>query len=124
MDTLGTLISQLEHQKHAIEKALTALRSVTSDGASNLSAEETAIDTGRPKRKFSAATRRKMALAQRRRYAALRRETRPESSAAPTTTARRPKRKMSAQAIANIRAGVRKRIAKKAASARKKTATR
>ena len=114
------LISQLEHQKHAIEKALTALRSVTSDGASNPTTKQSAIDTGQPKRKFSAATRRKMALAQRRRYAALRGETMPESSAASTTTAGRRKRKISAQAIANIRAGVRKRMAKKAAAGRKK----
>ncbi len=124
MDTLTELISHLEHQKHAIEKALNALRSVTSDGVSNPSTEQSAIDTGQPKRKFSAATRRKMALAQRRRYAALRGETMPESSAASTTTPRAPKRKMSAQAIANIRAGVRKRMARKAAAARKKTAAK
>jgi len=66
----------------------------------------------RPRKKFSAATRKKMALAQKKRYAALKGQTEPEQAAATQPARAIRKRKLSAAGLANIRAAVAKRWAK------------
>jgi hypothetical protein len=121
---LETIIDQLEHQQEAITRALSALRdmSITTEG--HTSTKHTG--TGK-RRKMSAETRKRMAQAQQARWAAFRGEA--ATAAAPAKAqkkeAKPAKRKLSAQAIANIRAGVKRRqaAAKKQASATKKTAT-
>jgi hypothetical protein len=115
---LDNIITQLEQRRDAINRALSALGAIGSaTTAAATSADTTATGT-RPRRKLSAATRRKMALAQRRRYAALRGE------AVEVTKTTPAKRKMSAEGLANIRAGVKRRLAmaKKQATAGKKVA--
>jgi hypothetical protein len=68
--------------------------------------ETTAIESpGR--RKFSAAARARMRAAQKARWAKI------KGAAPAAKTAQKPKRKMSAQGLANIRAGVAKRMAAK-----------
>ena len=66
----------------------------------------------RPRKKFSAATRKKMALAQKKRYAALKGQAEPEQAAATQPAKATWKRKLSAAGLANIRAAVAKRWAK------------
>jgi len=120
---LDKIIVQLEQRRDAIDRALSALGAIGLATTPKMAADATKPVAGAgPRRKFSAATRRKMALAQRRRYAAVRGES------VATTTAVKPtrpaKRKMSAEGLANIRAGVKRRLAmaKKQATAATKVA--
>src|SRR4051812_23322503 len=74
LNGLDSIISQLEQQKDAIDRALSALREIeVNTTPSSIIGARTTV-TGRPRRRLSAATRRKMALSQQRRYAALRGE--------------------------------------------------
>jgi len=66
---------------------------------------ETAVTEAPKKRKVSAAARAKMRMAQKARWAKI------KGTAPSTKPAQTPKRKMSAQGLANIRAGVAKRMA-------------
>ena len=103
---LNAALEGLEAQKQRIESQIAAVRAELAHAPAG--ATSAAGGEARPQRKFSAATRRKMAEAQRRRYAALRGETAPPAPAAKKQPA---KRKLSPQALANIRAGVKKRMA-------------
>ena len=110
---LSAALQGLESQRHRIEEHIAHVKSMLGGTATPRITSPTEAEPRR-RRKFSAATRRKMALAQKRRYAALRGGTVPEQSAATKGTAKptKPKkRKMSTQGLANIRAGVRKRLA-------------
>lgn len=116
------IISQLVVERDRIERALSILRETGSESAGTPLKLGTAT-TSRPKRRFSAATRRKMALAQQKRYAALRGEA-VANATKPTVEATKPfQRKISAKGLANIRAAQAKRRAaeKKRAAAAKKT---
>ena len=107
--------------KGRIDRALSALREIGSATTPTVAAGlNTTVFGVRPMSRFSAATRRKMALAQRRRYAALRVEAVGETGKA--KPAKATKRKMSAEGLANIRAAVKRRwaMAKKHAAAAKK----
>jgi len=99
----ASIIEQLERQKSTIERALAALREVDS---SDVRAAEQAATSSRPatkkaadikpaatseprtskRKKFSAAARRKMALAQKARWAKIKGESEPPSPSAPGTS--------------------------------------
>jgi hypothetical protein len=66
---LSGIIQHLERQKTAIERALAALRQI-----GEIAAPATADAPTRKRRKFSAASRRKMALAQKARWAKIKGE--------------------------------------------------
>jgi hypothetical protein len=68
-DGLNGIIKQLERQQRAIERAVAALRDVEETPAPALEASAPGASTG-TRKKFSAASRRKMALAQKARWAA------------------------------------------------------
>jgi hypothetical protein len=96
-------IDGFEAQKRALDTQIAELRAMLSGEP----AEAAAITpTGRPRRKISAAARKKMAEGQRKRWAAAKGEAAPEV-AAPA----KPKRKMSAAGKAAIAAGTKKRWA-------------
>src|SRR5438105_12085789 len=82
-------IAGFEAQKTSIDSRIAELRSML-DGGRTKSAVMPS-ETGRPRRKFSAATRRKMAAAQRARYAKLKQGSEPVQA-----TAKPKKRRMSA----------------------------
>lgn len=121
---LSAALQGLETQRQRIEEHIADVKRMLGDTTA-LSVTPPSDGEPRPRRKFSAATRRKMALAQRRRYAALRGEVMAEQSAVTkrTTKATKPaKRKISAQGLANIRAAVKKRWALAKKSAKKVSA--
>ena len=89
MEGISEIISQLERQREAIERAIQALREVESStrSASVRRAKSTAASaahaTGEPgKRVLSASARHRMALAQKRRWAAVRKKKAMEQAAA------------------------------------------
>jgi hypothetical protein len=102
------IIKQLERQKTAIDHALAALREI--DG---IATPATVTGTTAPKaptgkrRKFSAAVRRKMALAQKARWSKIKGETKPPSPPAPEPA--EPKRRISAEGMKRIIAATKKR---------------
>jgi len=69
MDELQTIITKLERQRKGIETALLSLRGIGSNGPSLKTTTMSTSTNGKPKRSFSAATRRKMAEAQQKRWA-------------------------------------------------------
>jgi hypothetical protein len=99
-------------QKAEIDSQIAELRSMLPGGI-RMSPAATPSETGRPRKKFSAATRRKMAAAQRARYSKLRQGSEPTEAA---TT----KHKMSAAGRKAIAAAAKKRW--KAIKAAKKAA--
>ena len=106
-------IAGLELQKTQIDSQIAELRNVLDGRRTSPSAMPS--ETGRPRKKFSAATRRKMAAAQRARYAKLNQDSEPTEAAT-----KKPKRKMSAAGRRAISIATRKRWA--AIKAAKKTA--
>ena len=96
-------------QKAEIDSQIAELRSMLPGGI-RMSPAATPSETGRPRKKFSAATRRKMAAAQRARYSKLRQGSEP-TQAASSKPAKRKRRKMSAAGKAAIAAAVKKRWA-------------
>ena len=100
-----------EAQKRALDTQIAELRAMLSGAPA-----EVAIltPTGRPRRKISAAARKKMAEGQRKRWAAAKGEGAPEAPAAP-----KPKRKISAAGRAAIAAATKKRWAAYRAAAKK-----
>lgn len=104
-----------EAQKTELQREIDSLRSLLPGGSHREPAASTAT-TGRPRKKFSAATRRKMAAAQRARYSKLRQGSEPTEAA----TTKPKKRKMSAAGRRAISIATKKRWA--AIKAAKKTA--
>jgi hypothetical protein len=118
-DSFTALIAQLERQKAAIERALTALQDVDTPATAAHSGPAAAPQAPRHRRRFSPAARRKMALAQKARWAKIKGEIEP-----PVPKPSKPKRRISAEGIKRIIAATKKRwrlqrAAAKAASAKK-----
>jgi hypothetical protein len=108
-EVLSGIIDQLERQKTAIERALTALRQIE-----GIAAPATATEIESPtaaatltRRKFSAASRRKMALAQKARWARIKGEI--EQPPPLMTESPKPKRRISAEGMKRIIAATKKR---------------
>jgi hypothetical protein len=126
-DVLNAALHGLEAQKQTIEQHIETVRSllgIRADGSKRrgrppksaaTAATESAAPTARKRRRFSAATRARMAEAQRKKYAAAR-----EVSEAPPSKAVAKKRKLSAAGRKRIIEATKKRWreykAKKAAS--------
>ncbi len=106
-DSLNGIINHLERQKTAIERALLALREV--DDSATAAQDERVTAPESPihrRRRFSAAFRRKMALAQKARWANVRGQTElPPPAAEPP----KPKRRISAEGMKRIIAATKKR---------------
>src|SRR5712692_3395227 len=107
-------IAGFEAQKNQIDSRIAEVRSMLDGGGHSETGSSTA--TAKPRKKFSAATRRKMAAAQRARYAMLKQGSEPTQP----VTARPKKRKMSAAGRRAISLAAKKRwraikAAKKAA---------
>jgi hypothetical protein len=115
---LNGIIDQLERQKTAIERALTALRQIEGIAAPAMATEikSPAEAPTLTRRKFSAASRRKMALAQKARWAKITGEIEAPSPLAPEPP--RPKRWISAEGMKRIIAATKKRWRLKKAAAR------
>jgi hypothetical protein len=110
-EILNAAIAGFEQQRIHIDSQIAELRA-TLDGNS---AKPTAGTPGPPKRKVSAAARRRMALGQKARWAKLKGTSEPQTE----TVAARPKRKLSAAGRAAIVAALKKRWALKRAEAAK-----
>jgi hypothetical protein len=108
-DCFTGIIDQLERQKAAIERALVALREVDAPTAAGQVEPRTTPDapTGRGK-KFSAAARRKMALARKARWAKIKGGIAPRT-APPAPEPSTPKRRVSAAGMKRIIAATKKR---------------
>jgi len=130
-EILTAAIEGFEHQKTRIDSKIAELRAML-DGGSKPTAATPEAPT-RKRKKFSAASRRKMAMAQKARWAKIRGESEPPAPATPEPT--KPKRRFSKEGMARIIAATKKRwrlqkaaakaqstAAKKAVSARQKTA--
>jgi hypothetical protein len=101
-DILSAALEGFEVQKNRIDARIAEIRQML--GGST--APTALTDTGKPRKKRSAAVRRKMALAQRARYTKVK-----QASAPPQAVAAKPKRKMSASARKRIAAAQKKRWA-------------
>ena len=104
--------TQLQVEK--LDQAISVIESLNGSGI--------ARNTSQPKRIISAASRRKMAQAQKSRWAKVRRESKPIASAAKTMTSAPAKHTMSASARRKIAAFQRARWAKIKAQQKKKAA--
>ena len=102
-----------EHQKTQIDNQIAELRAMLSGGPPESAITREAAPGQR--KKFSAAARRKMALAQKARWAKIKGESEP-AAPAPAT---KPKRKLSAAARATLAANLKKARAAKAAKTTK-----
>jgi hypothetical protein len=107
-DSYTGIIEQLEHQKTAIDRALSALRDIDAEPATEPQIEPVAAPTA-PTRKRSAAVRRRMALAQQARWAKLKGETAPPSSASPAPEPPPANRQISTEGMKRIVAATKKR---------------
>ncbi|MGA2715043.1 MAG: hypothetical protein ABSG41_18240 [Bryobacteraceae bacterium] len=106
-DGLNGIITQLERQRTAIERALVALREVDAPAtAAQVEPAPTPEAPVRKRRKFSAASRRKMALAQQARWAKVKGEIEPPPATAKTP---KPKRRISPEGMKRIIAATKKR---------------
>jgi hypothetical protein len=120
---LASIIDQLERQKAAIERALAALREVDAPAtAEQVEAAATPKAPTRKLKRFSAAARRRMALAQKARWAKIKGEI--ERPTPPTPEPAKPKRRISPEGMKRIIVATKKRwrlqkAAAKAASAKK-----
>jgi len=121
-DSFAGIIDRLERQKAAIDRALAALREVDSPAAApKVESAATPDASIHRRRKFSAAARRKMALAQKSRWAKIKGETAPP---APAPAPAKPQRRISPEGMKRIIAATKKRwrlqkAAAKAVSAKK-----
>jgi hypothetical protein len=109
-DGLASIITQLERQKTAIDRALVALRQVEgSDAPGTPPATSAAMPelSGRKRKKRSAAVRRKMALAQKARWAKIKGDVATPAPTAPEPP--KPKRQISAEGMKRIIAATKKR---------------
>jgi len=117
---LSGIIQHLERQKTAIERALTALRQIEGiaipAAAVEVKSPATAEAPTLKRRKRSAASRRKMALAQKARWAKIKGEIEPPSAHMPESP--NPKRRISAEGMKKIIAATKKRWRLQKAAAR------
>ena len=126
-EIISAAIDGYEFQKTRIDAKIAELKAMLPGGPAGTAAPETT-----KRKKFSAATRRNMAMAQKARWAKLRGESEPPAPATPE--APKPKRRISKEGLARIIAAAKKRwrlqkaaakaAAKKAAPARKKAAVK
>jgi len=114
-DSLTGIMRELERQKTAIERAIAALRDV---GPTEAPASAVEAPTGKHK-KFSAAARKRMALAQKARWARIKGEVGPPSAPAPILAT---KRRISPEGMKRIIAATKKRWRLKRAAAASNTA--
>jgi hypothetical protein len=105
-----------EHQKTEIDAQIRELRQMLDGGPTSAAATPEAAPGKR--KKFSAAARRKMALAQKARWAKIKGESDPQAPV--PAKAQKPKRKLSAATKARLVANLKKARAAKAAKARAK----
>jgi len=91
----ASVITMLEQQKAAIDKALSALREV--DGATAPASAAAVQTSGRKQYKLSAEARGRMAQGQRKRYAHLHTEAEPATQAEPIAKGRKGKKRTAAQ---------------------------
>ena len=103
-DILSAAVIGFEVQKFAIERKIAEIRLILDGGRS---APDTPSGTGKPRKKRSAAVRRRMALAQRARYAKLKQSAEPTQAVA----AKPKKRKLSDAGRRAIIAATKKRWA-------------
>ena len=109
-------IQGFEVQKTHLDQQIAELRGLLSNGSRPVA---TSPEAAAPKRKkFSAASRRKMALSQKARWAKIRGESEPAAAATPEPA--KAKRRLSAAGRRNIQNALRKRWAQKRAEAAKK----
>jgi hypothetical protein len=113
-ELLTAAIEGFEEKKRRLDSKINELRAILSGSPAKATATPEAR-TG-TRKKFSAASRRKMAMAQKARWAKIKGESKPSAPAAPE--AAKPKRKLSKVGRANIVAALKKRWAamKKAAA--------
>jgi hypothetical protein len=116
-DGLGIIIDQLEHQKTAIDRALTALREIDAEPtmAPQIGPAATPEASTVKRKQFSAESRKKMALAQKARWAKIKGESEPVPA---TPEAPKAKRKISAEGLQRIIAATKKRWRLKRAAAK------
>ncbi len=115
-EIINAAIAGFEQQKSQIDQQIAELRGLLSNGSRPVA---TTPEAAAPKRKkFSAAARRKMAMAQKARSAKIRGESEPAVATSPEPT--KPKRRLSAAGRRNIQKALRKRWAQKRAEAAKK----
>jgi hypothetical protein len=115
---LEAAIVGLEHQKTQIDIQIAELHQMLNGGPTEMPATPEAPAGKR--RRFSAAARRRMALAQKERWAKIRGEAQPAAPA--PTPAPKPKRKLSAAGRAAIIAATKKMWARRRAAAKAKPA--
>ena len=110
---------QMQSQVEKLDKAISVIESLNGTGTSRQANQPTGI-TSAPARVISAASRRKMALAQQARWAKVRKESQPVVVGAAKTTGSAPlKRTMSASARRKIAAAQRLRWARVKAQQKK-----
>ena len=129
-EIINAALLGFEQQKTHIDAKIAELRALLSGGPAETAATPEAPT--RKRKKFSAASRRKMALAQKARWAKIKGESKPSASAKPP----KAKRRFSKEGMARIIAATKKRwrlqkaaakaksTAKKAVPARKKAAVK
>jgi hypothetical protein len=116
-EIITAAIEGFEVQKQRIDSQIAELRGVLAGGSTEPAT--TPSETAKPRKKFSAATRRKMALAQKARYAKLN-----QASEPPKAETKKPKRQISAAGRKAISEATKKRWAlKRAESAQAQPAT-
>jgi hypothetical protein len=109
-------INGFELQKSRIDQQISELRATLLGGNTHPATVETALE---PKRKISAAARRRMALGQKARWAKLKGESEPPTPAVMTPKPTKAKRKLSDEGRAAIVKALKKRWAAKKAAAKK-----
>jgi phosphopantothenoylcysteine synthetase/decarboxylase len=111
MPSLGNALQELRKDRNATQLRLEKLNQIIS-GIESLNGTGATGEATQPIRIISAASRRKMALAQRKRWASVRKQSQPAVGSAKTTDAIPAKRTMSASARRKIAAALRARWAK------------
>jgi hypothetical protein len=119
-EIITAAIEGFEAQKTRIDAQIAELRAVLTGGSTEPAAPSESPT--RKRKRFSAASRRKMAMAQKARWAKIKGESEPPAPAKPEAT--KPKRRISKEGMAKIIAATKKRwrLQKAAAKAAKKSA--
>ena len=112
MSDIAAVISQLETQREAIQRALEALRGIS--GSSSLSSAKSTAPRGRPrKRRLSPEGRARIIAATKRRWAAHKAAQGKNAKAGMPNTGKRKRRKLSAEARKKMGDAARKRWAER-----------